>query len=270
MAFSLCPALPQGREYEFWQGITAKGYGMAYARLEAKDSLTNHYEFPAFVLKRADRQLAGQVLGRDGKPVVSATVYLSGPGQLQFRDARTDGQGHFIFNGVCAGEVKLDAHHYSSPDLRNSEQGDVNAQGGDTNVVVRLGIYASNPGNNLSPLLKTTGTVRDANGKAVAGVKVSLFGVQGRGGSMETETGADGHYEFNWQALLNPPRNEWVLARDVKSGGVALHQVEKNTMNLDLTLEDGLTLSVQGVGLGWLAAHQRNDVREYSIGEPGF
>ena len=57
------PALPQGREYEFWQGIKAKGYGTAYARVEAKDTETNHYEFPAFVLKRADRKLAGQDSG---------------------------------------------------------------------------------------------------------------------------------------------------------------------------------------------------------------
>ena len=79
-----------------------------------------------------------------------------------FREAKSDGQGHFNFDGVCAGEVRLNASYYSSPDLRNGEQGNVTAQGGDTNVVVRLGIYAGNTGGNLSPLLKTTGTVRDA------------------------------------------------------------------------------------------------------------
>ncbi len=54
------PALPQGREYFQW--TTAKGYGTAAGRLKAEDSKTNHYEFPAFVLERADRILAGRVL----------------------------------------------------------------------------------------------------------------------------------------------------------------------------------------------------------------
>jgi protocatechuate 3,4-dioxygenase beta subunit len=238
------PALPQGREYDFWQGIMAKGYGTAGGFLKPEDSKTNHYEFPAFVLKRADRQLAGQVLGRDGKPVVGARVNISGQGQLMLvREAKSDGQGHFIFDGVCAGEVRVNARYYPSPDMRNSEQGDVAAQGGDTNVVVRLGIYANNNGGNLSPLLKTAGTVRDARGKAVAGVKVSLFPVQGR--SVETTTGADGHYEINWQTLLNQAETEWVLARDLKSGGAALRQADKTSTNLDLTLEDGMAISVK-------------------------
>jgi protocatechuate 3,4-dioxygenase beta subunit len=237
------PALPQGREYEFWQGINAKGYGTAYASVQAKDTSTNHYELPVFVLKRADRQVAGQVLGRDGKPVAGATVDLSGQGQLQFRQAKSDGQGHFIFNGVCAGEVRVNARYYPSRDYQNSEQGNVTAQGGDTNVVVRLGIYANNTGGNLSPLLKTAGTVRDSHGKAVAGVRVSLFPVQGR--SVETTTGAGGHYEINWQTLLNQAETEWVLARDLKNGGAALRQADKTTTNLDLTLEDGMAISVK-------------------------
>ena len=168
---------------------------------------------------------------------------MSGQGQLEFRQAKSDGQGRFIFNDVCAGEVRVNASYYPNPDYQNGEQGDVVAQGGDTNVVVRLGIYANNTGGNLSPLLKTTGTVRDARGKAVARVKVSLFPVQGR--SVETETGANGHYEINWQTLLNREEPGWLLARDLKSGGAALHQADKTTTNLDLTLEDGMAISVK-------------------------
>jgi len=144
---------------------------------------------------------------------------------------------------VCAGEVRVNANYYPSPDYQNGEQGDIVAQGGDTNVVVRLGIYANNTGGNLSPLLKTTGNVRDARGNVAAGVKVSLFPVQGR--SVETQTGANGHYEINWQTLLNREEPGWLLARDLKSGGAALHQVDKTTTNLDLTLEDGMTISVK-------------------------
>ena len=237
------PALPQGREYEFWQGINAKGYGTASGSLKAEDSKTNHYEFPAFVLKRADRKLAGQILGRDGKPVVGAMVNMSGQGQSMFREAKSDGQGHFHFDGVCAGEVRLNARYYPSPDYSNGQQGDVSAQGGDTNVVVRLGIYASNTGGNLSPPIKLAGTVRDARGKAVAGVKMSMSSLQS--GPITSQTDSRGQYEFTWQKRLNNEETEWLLARDLSSGSTAFHQIDDTTTNLDLTLQEGMTLSVR-------------------------
>jgi len=240
------PALPQGREYEFWDGIKAKGYGTTYGRLEAKDSNTNHYEFPAFVLKRADRKLAGQVLGSDGKPVAGANVNMSGQGQLQFRQAKSDSQGHFIFNGVCAGEVKVDARYYTNPDMRNSEEGDLSAQGGDTNVVLRLGVYSyvyPNSVRNLTPLIKTTGTVSDSSGTPVAGVKMSLFPVQAL--TLTSQTDSDGRYEFNWQARLTLEDTQWLLARDLKNGLAAIHPLDKTTTNLDLVLQDGITLSTK-------------------------
>ena len=239
------PAMPQGRAYQFWE-IHAKGYGTAYGYLQAKDSKTNHYEFPAFVLKRADRQLAGQVLGSDGKPVAGANVNMSGQGQLQFRQTKSDGQGHFIFNGVCSGEVKVDARYYTNPDMRNSEEGDVSAQGGDTNVVVRLGVHSyvyPNSARNLTPLIKTTGTVSDPSGTPVAGVKLSLFPVQVL--TLTSQTDSDGRYEFNWQARLTLEDTQWLLARDLKNGLAAIHPLDKTTTNLDLVLQDGITLSTK-------------------------
>ena len=168
-------------------GIKAKGFGTAYGFLKPEDSKTNHYEFPAFVLKRADHKLAGQVLGSDGKPVAGANVNMSGQGQLMFRQTKSDGQGHFIFNGVCAGEIKVDARYYTSHDFRNSEEGDVLAQGGDTNVVVRLGIRSYvYPNGNLTPLIKTTGTVSDQFGAPVAGATVSLGKVSDVHGQQRT------------------------------------------------------------------------------------
>jgi protocatechuate 3,4-dioxygenase beta subunit len=239
-------ALPQGREYEFWDGINAKGYGTTNGRLEDKDSKTNHYELPAFVLKRADRQLAGQVLGSDGKPVAGANVSMSGQGQLQFRQAKSDSQGHFIFNGVCSGDVRVDARYYTSPDRRNSEEGDLSAQGGDTNVVLRLGVHSyvyPNSVRNLTSLIKTTGTVSDPSGTPVAGVKLSLFPVQVL--TLTSQTDSDGRYEFNWQARLTLEDTQWLLARDLKNGLAAIHPLDKTTTNLDVVLQDGITLSTK-------------------------
>jgi hypothetical protein len=63
------PALPQGRDYEVFNGVTAKGYGTAYGDVKAKNTKTNHYEFSAFVLKRANRKLAGCVVDINWRPL---------------------------------------------------------------------------------------------------------------------------------------------------------------------------------------------------------
>lgn len=235
------PAMPQGRAYYFWE-THAKGYGTAYGFLKPEDSKTNHYEFPTFVLKRADLKLAGQILDRDGKPVVGARVNMSGQGQLMFRETKSDGQGYFIFNGVCAGEVKVNARYSTGTDSSNSEEGDASAQGGDTNVVVRLGIYV---GNNkyLSPPLKTTGIVCDPFGTPVAGATVRLFPTQVRDITVQTDN--NGRYELNWQARLVNDETHWVLASDAKRNLTALLPVDQKMTNLDLNLEDGLPLSAK-------------------------
>ena len=92
------PALPQGVEYGI-VGIMAKGYGSTNAAVKAKDTQTNHYEFPTFVLKHANRTLAGRVLDSYGKPVAGAEVSFYGNGQPQVSDTKTEnGQGGEIFH----------------------------------------------------------------------------------------------------------------------------------------------------------------------------
>jgi protocatechuate 3,4-dioxygenase beta subunit len=233
------PAMPQGRVYYILE-VTAKGYGSSGGRAQAADTKTNHYEFPAFVLKRADRKLAGQVLGQDGKPVAGATVNLSGAGQPQFflyrQDGTTDSQGHFAFDALCEGLVTVSAR-------ANNVQGNAPAQGGDTNVVIRLGVTLVSYGQNSSPPLKITGTVRDPSGVPAAGVMMSLFPVQGR--VIDSQTDSAGRYEFNWQEFGAGGQTNWLLARDLKGGFAAIHQVDRSTTNLDLTLQEGLTISTK-------------------------
>ena len=138
------PALPQGREYFFFQWITAKGYGTAGGNLKAEDSKTNHYEFPAFVLKRADRILAGQVLGPDGNPFAGATVEFGGQGQREWSSTKSDRHGHFSFDAVCEGEVNLSANGFDGGPpgegvfMTSYSGAGVKAQAGDTNIVITL------------------------------------------------------------------------------------------------------------------------------------
>jgi hypothetical protein len=114
------PALPQGREYEIWY-IAAKGYGSDFARVEPKDTQTNHYEFPIFVLKRADRNIAGRVLDDAGKPLTGAEVFFLGKGQPMnsedkwgqqpWCNTKTDSEGKFSFEKVCDAPLRVYAEY---------------------------------------------------------------------------------------------------------------------------------------------------------------
>jgi protocatechuate 3,4-dioxygenase beta subunit len=251
------PAMPQGWRYSCFEGITAKGYGSVGAFLDAAKTKTNHYEFPPFVLKRADRKLAGQVLGVDGKPVLGANVSFSGQGQPDRANTQSERNGRFVFDTVCEGPVSVNASYTTQePSLpappgaagppRNiprytTIQGRASAQGGDTNIVIHLGV--NNYAQNSLPTRKITGTVRDPSGAPAAGVTMSLSYIQVRNATNQTDS--DGRYEFNWQESPSVNLTNWLLARDLKRNLVALHQVVKSTTNLDLTLQEGLTLSTQ-------------------------
>jgi protocatechuate 3,4-dioxygenase beta subunit len=136
-------ALPQGRDYHI-QGIKAKGYGSIFARVEAKDTQTNHYTFPTILVKLANLKLAGRVLDSDGKPVAGAEVRFSGKGQPEWPTTKTDSEGNFVFDAVCEGEVQLSAFAYiGGPPgvgifMTSGDGTGVKVQGGDTNIVINL------------------------------------------------------------------------------------------------------------------------------------
>jgi 5-hydroxyisourate hydrolase-like protein (transthyretin family) len=138
----LVPALPQGREYDVW-GITAKGYGSGNAMVTAKDTQTNHYEFPSFTLIRADHKIAGRIVDEAGKPLAGAEVYFMGKGQpqnLPMNSTNADGEGRFHFEAVCEAPlyVYADYHDPVDPSIFTSRNGGMSAQPGDTNIVIRL------------------------------------------------------------------------------------------------------------------------------------
>ena len=232
-AFSI-PALPQGCDY-YLALTNVPGYGPAGGQLLAKDAQTNRYEFPTFVLKPADRKLAGHVLGPDGKPVAGAKVNFLGAGQsVKREEPLTDASGYFAFEAVCEGLVTVTANNGSS-------SGNTSAQGGDTNVVVRLGIYnVNNTGYN--PPQKVTGTVRDPSGAPAGGAALVLCPIQG-GPLINGQTDSDGRYEFNRQTRGTVDGRYSLMARDVERGWAAMKLVDGTTTILDLSLQEGLTLS---------------------------
>jgi hypothetical protein len=138
-SFSI-PALPQGRQYSIWE-VMAKGYGSAHRRVDANNTHTNNYEFPTIVLKRADRALAGRVVGVDGKPLAGVQIRFDGPGQPQNLTTNTDTEGRFAFDRVSDGPLKLFAH-YSDPlhtrvNMNFHGSAGIEVRAGDTNILIR-------------------------------------------------------------------------------------------------------------------------------------
>ncbi len=126
-------ALPAGRRYSVH--VTAKGYGSGDSQIQEVDADSKRLELPTFTLNVADRKLAGQVVDAEDKPVASAWVHMYGRGQPN-SSTRTDPDGRFRFEEVCEGRLQLSASTQGS-------YGNVSAEAGDTNVVLKLGVNQS-------------------------------------------------------------------------------------------------------------------------------
>jgi protocatechuate 3,4-dioxygenase beta subunit len=129
-AFTIA-ALPLGQEYRIY--VTAKDYGSANRAVGKPQTQTNgSIQLPVFNLKLADRELAGQVQDADGKPLSGMQVMINGNGQPS-GNTRSDATGHFKFK-VCDGPITVNAF---PPQGGRSTM--VQARGGDTDVVVKMG-----------------------------------------------------------------------------------------------------------------------------------
>ena len=126
----LIKGLPVGRRYS--SSATARGYGSQSQEIRSEDGDTNVVNLAPFALNVADQKLAGQVVDADDKPVASAWVNIHGPGQPN-ASIRTDTDGRFKLDEVCEGSVQVSASSERS-------YGNVQAQAGDTNVLVKLGV----------------------------------------------------------------------------------------------------------------------------------
>ncbi len=230
------PALPQGREYDISDDITAKGYGTGYKYVPEKDTHTNRYEFPTFVLKRANLILAGKVLDLDGNPLPGASVGFGGQGQRQWSQTQTDRHGNFFFDDVCDGEVRFTASAIVEGEtLRGGNGTGITARGGDTNIIIQLTSGAGN-----GKRLRTTGTVFDPAGKPVADVDLNVF--RWSPGYVPVRSDPDGKYVIHWQAF---PRDAGhvLLARDYTHKLAVISNLDETAAQLDLHLQKAFVLS---------------------------
>ncbi|MGO9585595.1 MAG: peroxiredoxin family protein, partial [Limisphaerales bacterium] len=126
--------LPPDAQYIVY--ASAKGYGKGQRQLQPEYE-SNRVELSPFVLKPADRVIAGKVMREDDKPASGVNVQLNGEDQPDGY-MTTDSKGQFHFQ-VCEGQIRLFAY---------SQNGGGNAQAtveaGDTNVVMTLSSQSGN------------------------------------------------------------------------------------------------------------------------------
>ena len=226
------PALPPGRKYGVV--VTAPGYGQKQIYDVGASADAGRQELDAVELKPANLKLAGQVLDADDKPVASCNVFLNGEDQPN-ANVRTDREGRFNFEHVCEGTARLSANGQQS-------YGSISAEGGDTNVVLRLGqTYSSSTG---STMHKLKGTVTDAAGKPAAGVEVAVFP---NNGTRWVKTGQNGEYNLAWSLQSWQMQNGGALLafRDKARNLAGIEELSEDDTNLNVQLKPALAFSGQ-------------------------
>jgi hypothetical protein len=232
------PALPPGRKYGLI--IAAAGYGQrGLDNLEIRAD-AGRQELDAVQLKPATLPLAGQVVDADDKPVPGASVNLQGEDQPG-GTVLTDREGRFRFAQVCEGPARLYAR------ARNA-YGNITAEGGETNVVLRLGQSYSNRPDTTSHRLK--GTVTAPDGQPVAGARLSVFPKES---NQWSKTGTNGAFDLKWSVApwMQQRNNEASLVvLDAARNLAAMAEVPEDATNLNVRLKPALTLTgrVEGPG----------------------
>ena len=227
------PALPTGRKYGLM--VSAPGYGRAQMNDVGASADAGRMELDPFDLKPANLKLAGQVLDVDDKPVAGANVNISGDGQPN-GNTRSDREGKFQFERVCEGLVRIFANNQGS-------SGNISAEGGDTNVVLRLGtIRAGTAAGTVTHKLK--GTVTDAEGKPAAGAQLAV--VPSNGDPRWIKSDSNGVFSLTWSLQpyqLQNGQGALLVARDTARNLAASEALEEDATNLDVKLKPALTLT---------------------------
>ncbi|MBN1359262.1 MAG: carboxypeptidase regulatory-like domain-containing protein [Sedimentisphaerales bacterium] len=100
-------ALPRDHRYGIY--ATADGYGRAESDIEVEQTQGEQLEIGALTLPLANLSISGQVVDLEGNPIPGVRLYGYGEGQPDRIDAQTDGEGRFVLDAVCAGEISLQA-----------------------------------------------------------------------------------------------------------------------------------------------------------------
>lgn len=224
------PALPPGRKYGVV--VSAPGFGQKVTYDVGASAEPGRMELEIAELRVADMKISGHVVDADEKPVEDCQVYISGNDQPNV-SARTDSKGRFTFTNICEGSVHLNASSKNS-------YGNISAESGDTNVVLQLGQTYNMSSDSQSHKLQ--GTVTGTDGKAAAGVLVSVF--PNNGGPNWKKTSSDGAYSLTWSLQSwQQQSGAQLVVRDLEHNLAASLDVSEEVTNLNAKLVPALTCS---------------------------
>jgi protocatechuate 3,4-dioxygenase beta subunit len=225
------PALPPGRKYGVM--VSAPGYGQRAIYDISASADPGRQELDVIELKPANLNLAGLVVDADDQPIGGISVNLSGEGQPSAHTT-TDSDGRFRFEHACEGRAQLFANAQNS-------YGNISAQGGDTNIVLRLGQTYNNSASAVQHKLR--GIVTGPDGKPVAGAQLTVFPPNGSVRWIKSAT--NGVFNLNWSLESWQLRsgNPQLIVRDVAHNLAAVAELEEDATNLDVQLKPALTVS---------------------------
>jgi uncharacterized GH25 family protein len=224
-------ALPVGRRYAV--NVSAKGYGRV-TRNVPQEVEDRRIELEPCELALADQRIGGVVLDADDQPVANANIHGYGEGQPGV-NGKTDAKGRFSFNQVCAGPIQLNAN------TQSGGYGSVNAEGGETNITVHLGVRETYAATRAPS--KVTGTVADPEGKPATKVLVGLFPSFS---PTEKQTDSEGRFTLPFNPGQFGPMGATqpiVVARDLSRNLAAALDLEEGATNARVRLEPALTLT---------------------------
>jgi protocatechuate 3,4-dioxygenase beta subunit len=127
--------LPTDRRYSV--NVSAKGFGQESRSVDTPEAETRRVELDPFELPVADQRIAGVVLDNNDKPVAHASIYSYG-GKQPNLNGQTDAKGRFSFDKVCVGSIQ-----FSANDPSGRGYGNAAAEGGDTNIIIRISASSS-------------------------------------------------------------------------------------------------------------------------------
>lgn len=232
--------LPANQRY--YVNVRAPGHGQDNRSLASQDTAGPRIELDPFELPLADQRVAGVVLDAEDKPVAGASIYTYGPKQPG-KSGRTDAKGRFSIEGVCAGAINLSANV-----PRGGGHGSVGAEGGDTNITVRLGLSSGVVHSSSAGTRKISGTVTDPEGQPAPKVVVNYFPFH----QTEKITDAEGRFKLTYNA------DEWrhtrdlqrlVIARDLARNLAAALEVDEDTTNAEVRLAPAWTVAGRVTGM---------------------
>jgi hypothetical protein len=126
-------AIPMEHAYHIY--TRAKGYGENHSQeISTNDAVNNQLDIGNIPLAVANLSVTGVVVDVNDEPVTNVRVYCSGDNQPR-RETRTDDEGRFTLDKVCAGRLRISASKTGATRLYGRLETDGGAT--DVRVVIR-------------------------------------------------------------------------------------------------------------------------------------